>query len=477
VIPIEKARKAQRLWGSKSIKERIVFIERFKILLAETAESFSELITNETKKSTVDSLTGEIFPSLLYIDYVCKNAVRLLSEKKLSSGFLFTTESRVQYLPYGVVGIVSPWNFPVYITLCSAIAALAAGNAVITKPSEFSPLTVLHLEKLFKVAGFPEGIFQVVPGDAATGQALIDGGVDRFVFTGSTATGKKVAAACAEKLIPCTLELGGKDSMIVLDDAPMPRAVHGALYGGFCYAGQMCMSVERIYVEESIAKSFIEGVVNEISSLKLAEDITPIQNQPQLAKIESQVQDAVRKGATLLIGGKVREGSVYEPTVLLDVPEKADLMKEETFGPVLAVKVVENEAEAVRFANDSRYGLTSSVWSGDGARAKRVAEQLEAGSVFINDHISPAVNPHAPWGGMKESGVGTERGEWGLYSMVKVRHVSRNRFLLSKDPFWFPRTDRQKELALGLIQGLWSARFLDRLKGWWRFFFNRGRVR
>jgi len=464
---IQKARNAQKQWAAVSIKERIRFIRRFQVLLAERAESFADLITHETGKCLVDSLSAEILPTLLYVDYVCKNAAKLLKERKISSGFMLTTESRVQYLPYGVVGIVSPWNFPVYITMCSAIAALAAGNTVITKPSEFTPLSVEYLEKLFHESGFPEDVFQVVPGNVATGQALIDGRVDRFVFTGSTAIGKKVAVACAEKLIPVSLELGGKDPMIILEDAPMPRTVYGAIAAGLCHAGQMCMSVERIYVQKSIAESFIKNVVNEVSKLRLGTEISPIQNKPQLEKIEAQVSDAVKLGATLLLGGKRREGSnFFEPTVLTNLSSQSPVIKEETFGPVLAIMTFETEEEAVRLANDSPFGLTASVWSGDPERAKRIANKLDVGSVFINDHLSPAVNPHAPWGGMKESGIGTERGEWGIYSMVKIRHVSRNRFLMSKDPFWFPRTDRQKQLALGLIQGLFGSKLLIRLKSW-----------
>lgn len=464
---VKLARAAQKLWSERPVRARTASLKKLRGILAEDQGPYSRLITQETGKTSVDALTGEILPSLLWIDYVCRHAPALLRPRKISTGWIFSHESTITFDPLGVVGIITPWNFPVYITLSSAVAALAAGNAVLTKPSHLTPLSILRLEAMMVEAEIPSGLFQVIPGRAETGQALIKAGVDKIVFTGSVQTGKSISVACAQRLIPCTLELGGKDPMIVLDDAPMPRTVHGALYAGLCHAGQICMSVERIYVMEPIAREFLEQLTLELKKLRPGKDISPLQSEEQFFKVKAQVDEAVRMGATVLVGqeGPAGGGYYYPPTLLLNVPESSRLHFEESFGPLFYVKIVKSEEEAVRMANASSYGLTASVWSTDVRRAQKVARQVEAGGVFINDHLTPAGNPHAPWGGVKESGLGTQRGEWGIMSMVRVRHMARSRFLFSKDLFWFPRTEKQERIARGLIQGLYSGSLWGRIKG------------
>ena len=337
--------------------------------------------------------------------------------------------------------------------------ALMAGNAVVVKPSELTPLTALKIGDVFQRAGLAEGLLSIVTGDGSTGAALADAGVDKIMFTGSVATGKRVAEAAAKHLTSVVLELGGKDPMIVLDDAHLENAARGAVWGAFANAGQACASVERCYVHESIAPEFIQRVVAETRALKQNvgtrddTDIGAMSSERQLRIVDEHVQDAVKHGANALTGGGRAAGfagSFYEPTVLTNVDHSMEVMREETFGPVLPIMTFQTDDEAVGLANDSIYGLTASVWTKDISRGKRMAEQLEAGTVMVNEVIYTHALAQTPWGGVKQSGFGRTHGRLGLLELVSARHIHINRISFVPDVWWF----RYSPLAGRLFHGL-----------------------
>ncbi|MCA1558113.1 MAG: aldehyde dehydrogenase family protein, partial [Acidobacteria bacterium] len=372
---------------------------------------------------------------------------------------LMGRSSKIVYKPLGIVGIISPWNFPWAIPLGEVVMALMAGNAVVLKPSELSPLTGLKIGEIFKRAGLPDGLLQVVTGDGSTGAALVEAGVDKIMFTGSVATGKRVAEVAARRLMPVVLELGGKDPMIVLDDADIERAAHAAVWGAFANSGQACASVERCYVQTSVAPKFIERVVELTRALKQgaaeSSDIGSMSSERQLETVEEHVDDALAHGARAITGGGRRSdmgGAFYEPTVLVDVDHTMKVMREETFGPVLPVMTFEAEDEAVRLANDSVFGLTASVWTKNIGRGRRMALQIQAGTVMVNEVLYTHGIAQAPWGGVKESGLGRTHGRLGLLELVQPQHIHVNRITLLRDFWWFNYTPRAAHLFRGFAR-------------------------
>jgi acyl-CoA reductase-like NAD-dependent aldehyde dehydrogenase len=337
--------------------------------------------------------------------------------------------------------------------------ALMAGNAVVLKPSELTPLIALKLVDIFSRSSLPPGLFEVVTGDGSTGAALIDARVDKIMFTGSVATGKRVAAAAAKYLTPVVLELGGKDPMIILEDADIENAARGAVWGAFANSGQACASVERCYVQESIAPEFIERVVAETRKLKQgvgteeAVDIGAMSNERQLQIVEEHVNDAERRGAKVLTGGRRGanpNGFFYEPTVLINVDHNMTIMRDETFGPVLPVMTFKSDDEAIKLANDSVYGLTASVWTKNIGRGRRIAEQIEAGTVMVNEVVYTHGIAQTPWGGVKESGYGRTHGRMGLLELIQPQHVHVNRISFLPDLWWFSYGPRATRLFGGL---------------------------
>jgi succinate-semialdehyde dehydrogenase/glutarate-semialdehyde dehydrogenase len=329
--------------------------------------------------------------------------------------------------------------------------ALAAGNTVVFKPSEYTPLVGDAIKRLFASAGFPEGVLEVVQGNGSTGAALVDSAVDKIFFTGSVRTGKKIAESAAKRLLPVVLELGGKDPMIVLEDAPFERTVKGAIWGAFTNCGQVCASVERLYVTEPIAERFIAAVVDGVKKLRIgapsgcSTDVGPLTNENQLNVVGNHVADAVAKGARVLTGGRRRDdlgGYFFEPTVLVDVNSSMKVMTEETFGPVLPIKIVKDEEEAIIEANSTRYGLLASVWTSDNERGRRIARRIEAGTVIINDALYTHGAAQTPWFGVKESGLGVTHGSQGLFEFVRMKHVNWDLLPMKSDWWWFPYTER-----------------------------------
>ena len=444
---VSRARAAQPLWTSLSFRKRASVILRAREIVLAQLEEIGRLISRETGKPVAEAISMEVVPTLDLMHYFAHNTRRLLQPRMIDIGLygLMGRTSQVIYKPLGVIGIISPWNFPWATPLDEIVMALMAGNAVVLKPSELTPLTALRIGAVFKQAGLPLGLLEIVPGDGSTGAALTVAGVDKIMFTGSVSTGRRVAEAAAKHLTPTVLELGGKDPMIVLADANLANAARAAIWGAFCNAGQACASVERCYVDEAIAPQFIDLVLKETRALKQGNaaeddiDIGAMSNERQLSVVEEHIADAIKRGARVVTGGKraKRSGLFHEPTVLTEVDHSMAVMRDETFGPVLPIMTFKTEDEAIRLANDSIYGLTASIFTRNIARGRRLAEQIEAGTVMVNEVVYTHALAQTPWGGVKQSGYGRTHGRLGLLELVTPQHIHVNRLPWVPDLWWF----------------------------------------
>jgi succinate-semialdehyde dehydrogenase/glutarate-semialdehyde dehydrogenase len=434
---VERARKAQPAWAALEPEERARFVERALGFLVERQDRVIEIVVRESGKPATEALMIDVFAACDAMAYWAKHAPRLLRPRKqrLHGMLRFMKKLEIVYKPLGVVGVISPWNGPVILSLNPTLQALLAGNAVVVKPSEVTPFSGQVVADLFAAAGLPEGVLTVLTGDGETGAALIAAGVDKLSFTGSVATGRKVAVACAERLIPCTLELGGKDPMIVCADADLDAAAGGAVAGAFLNTGQYCCGTERVYVVEEIADRFIEKVVERASALRQAEsgefDVGSMFWPRQLEIVERHVSEARAQGARVLAGGKRNPrlaGLYFEPTVMTEVTHDMALMREETFGPVLPIVRVRDVDEAIARANDTSYGLGANVWTRDARLAREIATRIESGSVCINDMTMTYGAIEAPFGGRKESGVGQVNGAEGVRGYTWAQPILTDRF-------------------------------------------------
>jgi acyl-CoA reductase-like NAD-dependent aldehyde dehydrogenase len=391
----------------------------------------------------------ELLPTIDALGWIAKAGAEILSEEKVSMPQLFlkTKRSAFVYEPLGVIGVISPWNYPWSIPFGEVALALMAGNGVVLKPASLTPLIGERIVSVFSRAGVPEGLVRVVHGPG-TGAALAESSVGKVFFTGSVETGRSVAEACARRLKGCVLELGGKDPMIVLADAHLEHAIAGAVWGGFANAGQTCSGIERVYVERSVADRFIAGVVARADRLRVGDptswdtEIGPMVSAEQRELVRELVDDAVAAGATLRCGGPVEapaglEGAFYSPTVLTGVSHDMRIMREEIFGPVLPITVVDSEAEAVALANDSQFGLGASVWTSDRTRGERIAAEVQSGMVWINDHMFSHGACQCAWGGVKDSGLGRTHSKFGLYECVNVKLRTWEGSVV-RDPWWHP---------------------------------------
>jgi len=460
---VNRARTAQLAWAALSFRQRARIILRARKLMLSERDEIARLVSRETGKPAAEAVSMEIVPTLDAMHYFAHASENLLRPQKIDIGQygMMGRSSRIVFKPLGVIGIISPWNFPLATPADEVVMALMAGNAVVLKPSELTPLVALKIGELFRRAGLPEGLLEIVTGDGTTGAALIDARVDKIMFTGSVATGKRVAEAAAKYLTPVVLELGGKDPMIVLEDADLANAARGAVWGAFANAGQACASVERCYVQEAIAPRFIEQVVAETKALKQgvgtdeAVDIGAMSNERQLRIVAEQVNDAQQHGARVLTGGQRAanlKGLFYEPTILTGVDHRMAIMRDETFGPVLPVMTFKTDDEAVELANDSVYGLTASVWTRNIARGRRIAERIEAGTVMVNEVVYTHGIAQTPWGGVKDSGYGRTHGRMGLLELVSPRHIHVNRLSFLPDLWWFRYSRQAGRLFGGLAR-------------------------
>ncbi|MFY9619359.1 MAG: aldehyde dehydrogenase family protein [Pyrinomonadaceae bacterium] len=446
---VGRARSVQNAWGANSFRDRGRIMMQARRIILKELEEIALLVARETGKPSAEAIAMELTPSLDLMQYFARKTETLLERERIQIGLygLMGRMSYVVYKPVGVIGIISPWNFPWATPLAEVVMALMAGNAVVLKPSELTPLTALKIKQVLTRAGMAEDLLQVVTGDGSTGAALIGAGVDKIMFTGSVATGKRVAEAAANYLIPVVMELGGKDPMIVLEDANIENAARGAIWGAFANCGQSCSSVERCYVHESIAEKFTQAVVAETKRLKQSGDkqgdVGPMISEQQLRVVERHVYEATARGATALTGGERVPnvpGPFFPPTVLTNVNHEMEIMREETFGPTLPIMTFKTDDEAVHLANDSDFGLTASVWTNDLARGRALGERIDAGTVTVNEVLYTHAIAQTPWGGVKHSGFGRTHGRAGLLELVNAQHIHVNRFPSVPDVWWFNYT-------------------------------------
>lgn len=473
---VARARVAQIDWNARGVKNRLRVLRRFQQLLLAQKVAVARLITQEAGKPLVEALTTEVLVVLDAARFLIENGFALLREEPLPHGnaVMKTKAGRILREPYEVIGIISPWNYPFSIPATETMAALLAGNAVVLKPSEFTPLIALELQRLLHEAGVPREIVQVLPGEGPTGAALVSSEIDKLVFTGSVATGRRIAQIAAERLLPVVLELGGKDPMIVLEGADLDVATSGAIWGAFVNAGQTCLSVERCYVHRSLYAAFVNMCAEKARKLRVGNgldattEIGPMIHDRQVRIVESQIEDALERGARVVAGGtRLRDlGSTYfAPTVLADVNHEMRVMQEETFGPVLPIAPFDTDEQAVGLANDSIFGLAASVWTRNRARGERVARRINAGTVMVNDVVSCFSISEAPHGGFKASGIGRTHGRWGLDEMVRVKYVDCDRMARMKKVWWFgygPEFTAQME---GFLDLLYARAIREKFKG------------
>lgn len=445
---VARARLAQPVWACRSLGERCAMLEALRRQMFATRDALADAVVHESGKPRSEALFSDIFVSLDTVAYLAANAGQMLAPERVPHHNIAAKAKtgELRYEPLGVIGIISSWNYPLAIPLGQIIPAVVAGNAVVCKTSDFTPQCGTLIEKLFVDAGFPKDLVTVIQGGADVGGALIDAAPDKVFFTGSVDTGRRVAEACATRLIPTVLELGGKDAMIVLADANLDIAASGAVWGSFTNCGQVCLSVERIFVEQSVAEKFAALCVEKTKKLRLgagsdpSTDVGPLIRPQPVQRMTELIDEAVARGAKVLCGGRPRPDlgpNFFEPTVIVDVDSASRLFQEETFGPILAMQRVADADEAVSHANDSRFTLAASVWTADAARGRAIAAQLRAGSVMINDAISYYAIAEAPHGGCGLSGWGRTHGKTGLLEMVQTKYIDVDRTPGRAKPWWF----------------------------------------
>lgn len=473
---LTRARAAQAAWRETSFEQRRRVVRRILDHVLEHSDELCRMIARDAGK-TLENAAVELWPVCEAMRWNLAQAERALRPQKVSSGLLVHKAARVEYHPLGVIGVICPWNFPLQNVLAPAIPAIMAGNAALIKVSEWTSWSAARIQQIFDEALRAEGhsvdLVQLLTGYGETGAALVASGVDKIVFTGSMANGKRVLAASAETLTPVILELGGKDPMIVCDDADLEQAVHNALVGTLTSAGQLCMAAERIYVFDAVYDDFVAMITRVVGQLRqgapLGEvkvDVGAMTMPGQVDIVEHLVDDAVRRGARALVGGKRGAGGqFFQPTVLVDVDHTMAVMREETFGPVIAIMRVRDEQEAILLANDSAYGLSSSVFTKDRARGERIASQIVSGSTVINDFAMHYMAQDLPFGGVRGSGFGRLNGPEGLRGMCNVKAVISDRLPLHAALKMYPVKPGAYDTARGIFKVLYAGSLAGRVRG------------
>jgi acyl-CoA reductase-like NAD-dependent aldehyde dehydrogenase len=464
---VDRARAAQPAWAALGYDERARFMFRLRKWIVDNRDRVARTVMDETGKTREDALIADVFTTADALGFWATKAGEYLADERVRSTnpFVLGKKIVVRYRPFGVAGVIGPWNYPIANCFGDAVPALMAGCTVVMKPSEVTPLSSLLMEEGLREAGVPEDVCLVATGTGATGAALVDE-VDVVMFTGSTRTGKKVAARAVESLTPFSLEMGGKDPMIVLRDADVERAVNEAVYWGMANGGQICQSVERVYVEEPVYDEFVTKVVDRVKELKQGRSTGPgtaevgaVTFGPQQEIIERHIRDAVDKGAEIRTGGKAADlgqGRWFEPTVLTNVDHTMECMTEETFGPTLPIMKVSDSEEAVRLANDSRYGLNSSVYTRDVEKGEAIARRLTAGNACVNDTVVNYAAAAAPFGGTGESGMGVRHGPQGIRKYCGVQTILVTRRALKREAYMFPYSPMKSKLVERMSVAMYS---------------------
>src|SRR5437764_358178 len=462
---VARARIAQPAWRALGFEERGKVLRRAQKWLLDNVDRVSETLISESGKTKEDVLLEMSIPIAAF-GFWAKQAPKYLADEEVrtSSPFLLGRKVIVRYEPIGVAGLIGPWNYPLANNIGDVIPALAAGNSVLLKPSSVTPLTSLLMEECLRECGCPEDVFQVLVGRGPIGGDLVDL-VDAVMFTGSTEVGRTVMERAAKTLTPVALELGGKDPMLVLADADLERAANAAVFWSMQNAGQTCIAVERVYVEEPIHDEFVSLVADKAKELRQgvpggfgSVDVGSFINPPPADIVKAHVEDAVNKGARVLAGGHGVDGpgSFFEPTVIAGADHSMAAMTDETFGPTLPIMKVHDEDEAVRMDNDSPYRLQASVFTKDMSRADRVARQLQAGAVVVNDCVANYSAFEAPMGGWKSSGIGVRHGPQGIRKYTHPQTIVFTRFAMKKDLYMFPYTKRRSEFLVKLLRFLYG---------------------
>ena len=482
---VRRARAAQPAWAALPLAERVHIINRIRDYLVDNVDTVSTTVANDVGKTRVEALATEVLTSAMATDYYARNARRFLQPRKVrSSSLLFLNKrSRIFRIPFGVIGIIAPWNYPLGIPMHEIIPALLAGNTVIFKTAPETQMVGRTIEAMIQAAGLPADVFihLNLPG-AVIGEILLEpeNHVDKLFFTGSVPVGKKLMAKAAESLTPVSLELGGNDPMLVCPDAHLERAVNGAIWAGLQNSGQSCGGVERIYVHQAIYEPFIALLKQKVEALRQGPDldhqvdIGAMCTERQIKTIRRQVDDALAKGATILAQATIdpahAHANFYPVTLLTKVDHTMELMREETFGPVLGVMKVADMAQAIDLANDSSLGLTASVWSGNTSAAVALGRRIHAGVITINDHLLTHGMAETPWGGVKESGIGRSHGELGFDEMTQPQLVTTELLHFAKrNLFWHPYDAKLYEGLKGALYLLHGRGLGIRLRGFLRF--------
>lgn len=473
---IQAAKKAFPLWKALSLKEKKELFQRAKKILLQRSPEVARLITEEKGSPLPESLGVEVMGGLEALDCYTHNLNKSLQPKKIKHHMpLFShKKSSFWFQPLGTTLIISPWNFPFLIPFFDILSALAAGNTVVFRPSTSTPFIALLIGEIFLEAGFPPGVLNTVICKIPQAEEMVTSpDIQSILFTGSVSTGQRIMELASRNLTKTILELGGKDPMIVFKDADLERAARGAVWAAFMNCGQSCASVERVYVAEEIADEFMERILDLTKKIKVGDpfdpgtDMGPMAVPSQLETVEDHVEDAREKGGQVLLGGKRIDnlpGYFFQPTVLSNVNHSMKIMREETFGPVLPVMPFSDPETAVELANDSRYGLTASVWTRDKKLASWAAERLEAGSVTVNDHMFSFNEPKAIWGGVKHTGSGRSHGPYGLQELVNVKFVSLD-FLKKKSLlWWYPYSPPRPQVFEKSLTLLYHNRLKEKTK-------------
>ncbi len=449
----ERASEVQKKWALVPVKERARKLLDLRETLINRIDDLSELISNENGKPRFEAMTNEIFASIELCTYFAAQGPKILRNESIPMGLMKHRSSYLNYWPLGVITVITPWNYPFLLPMGELVMGVLAGNAILFKPSEITPLIGIKIQELFEEAGFPKGLITTVIGDGKIGATLIEHKPAKVFFTGSVATGKKIMKAASDNLTPVNLELGGKDPMIVLADADLDFATSAALWGAFSNSGQICASIERIIVHESIAEEFKAGLQAKLATLRQGSsregnnDLGAITFEKQKDVYESQIKQAKDRGAEFLSGGSFSADRCFlRPTIVAGKNiEELDIYNEETFGPVVAITTFKSVDEAVEKANRSKYGLLASVITRNISHGEAIAKRLEAGTVTINEVVYTAGLPETPWGGVKETGFGRKHSARGLYEFVNTRHIHKPKssLFVFKSFWWFPYTPFQ----------------------------------